>query len=107
MFLSGRSLRFQILAIITGTLVIPILVMVYDLIYASRTDQMLLVHKEERLAAIVQFLAAGVRSEAHIDRSAAIPPDRLRKAFAEVAQPLAARYRGCGSACTFRQQNKS
>lgn len=94
MFLSGRSLRFQILAIITGILVIPILVMVYDLIYASRTDQMLLVHKEERLAAIVQFLAAGVRSEAHIDRSAAIPPDRLRKAFAEVAQPLAARYQG-------------
>ncbi|MGQ9712148.1 MAG: hypothetical protein ACUVRC_05695 [Desulfotomaculales bacterium] len=57
---SGRSLRFQILVIITGILIILIWVMVYDLIYAGRTDQMLLVHKEERLAAVVQFLAAGV-----------------------------------------------
>ncbi|HAG07768.1 MAG TPA: two-component sensor histidine kinase [Peptococcaceae bacterium] len=94
MLLSGRSLRFQILVIITGILIIPILVMVYDLIYASKTDQMLLVHKEERLAAVVQFLAAGVKSEALIDGDAAIPPDRLRQAFEQVAAPLAERYEG-------------
>ncbi|MEW5762546.1 MAG: ATP-binding protein [Bacillota bacterium] len=93
MFPFGRTLRFQILAIIAGILVIPILVMVYDLIYASKTDQMLLVQKEERLAAIVQFLAAGIKSEASL-ADAGVSPSRLEESFEEVAGPLAARYPG-------------
>lgn len=99
MFISSlrRQFVFQIPAIIGAILVVPLLVMVYDIIYASKTDQMLLVNKEERLATIVHFLSTAITNRLENKFIMNDPEQKtivLSEAFNRVAEPLAAKYKG-------------
>lgn len=88
-FMRKRSLRFQLLAILLVVLVVPVLVMLYDLLYASKSDEVVLESKEEHLTEIVVELSSKLKKYA-------VPADeeKLVAAFAETAKPLAAENKG-------------
>ncbi|MBO8128310.1 MAG: two-component sensor histidine kinase [Peptococcaceae bacterium] len=91
-----RSLSFQITVIILIILGVPILVMLYDIFYAAKTDQMLLVNKEERLATIVRFL--DVQLTSNLPKELPKDPEEqgrlLKQSFDAIAQPLVQQYPG-------------
>lgn len=92
-----RQLSFQIPFIIGAILVVPILVMLYDLAFASKTDQITLINKEERLATIVRILATdlGERIQGQVaDLPAAEQTSVLSANFSAVASPLAREHPG-------------
>lgn len=53
---TGQSLRNQFLFVIATLLVIPVLVMMYDVFFASRSDEVLLKEREEKLSSIVETM---------------------------------------------------
>ncbi|MDI6710217.1 MAG: ATP-binding protein [Thermoanaerobacterales bacterium] len=97
LFALRRRLSFQIPLIIGAILVVPILVMLYDLAFASKTDEITLVNKEERLATIVRILATdlGERIEGQVrDLPASSQAAVLSENFTAVASPLAREHPG-------------
>lgn len=57
------SFRFQIIFIITTILLIPVLVMLYDVLFASKEEEILFLSKEERLGSIVQNLVREIEKD--------------------------------------------
>jgi len=53
---TSKSLRFQILLIVAAMLLIPVLVMLYDIFFASKEDEVLLKTNQDRLAIVTQNL---------------------------------------------------
>ena len=60
---ASKSFRFQIVFIITAILLIPVLLMLYDIMFASKEDEVLFLGKEERIGIIVQSLVRDIDSE--------------------------------------------
>jgi len=50
----GKSLRFQFLIVIATLLLIPVLVMLYDIFFANRSDEAMLREREEKLKAVIE-----------------------------------------------------
>lgn len=50
---NGKSLRFQFLIVIATLLLIPMLVILYDIFFASRSDEAMLKEREEKLEAVI------------------------------------------------------
>ncbi|WP_066634655.1 ATP-binding protein [Desulfolucanica intricata] len=53
---SGKSIRFQLVIILITILIIPVSAILYDIFFLSKTSDMLLTAKEERLKVIVSTL---------------------------------------------------
>ncbi|MHB8155856.1 MAG: ATP-binding protein [Desulfocucumaceae bacterium] len=89
-----RSLRFQILVIVASLLVIPIMVMFYDIFFASKSDEVMITDHEERLSSVVQTKIVPRIGEAikkGPDFNSLTPESKayyLEAAFSEVAGPL-------------------
>ena len=92
-----KSLRFQFLVIIASLLVIPVLVMLYDLFFASKSDQMMILDHEQRLSSIVETkIVPGIQESIKQNFSGAgfsqLDPearaDHLQQYFNTVAGPL-------------------
>ncbi|WP_347490686.1 ATP-binding protein [Desulfoscipio sp. XC116] len=49
----GQSLRNQFLVVITLLLIIPVLVIMYDLFFASRSDEAMFIERKEKLGTII------------------------------------------------------
>lgn len=60
---ASNSFRFQIVFIITAILLVPVLVMLYDIKFASKEDEVLFLDKEERLGIITQNMVRDINSE--------------------------------------------
>jgi len=54
---SRRGLRFQILVILAFILIVPVLVMLYDICYATRSDEVVLENREKYLNEIINEVA--------------------------------------------------
>ncbi len=52
-FFRGKSLTNQIIIIITAIMLVPLVALTYDLLFASRTDEVIFLDKEQRLASLV------------------------------------------------------
>lgn len=50
----GKSLRFQFLFVIATLLLIPVLVIMYDIFFASRSDEAMLKEREEKLSSVIE-----------------------------------------------------
>lgn len=89
--LKNKSLRFQILVIVSAILVIPVLVIIYDLFFLSTKDEMLLKTKEERLGTIDQTLVTNISKELNREQSATLTAKQntVKKLFIEFAKPIA------------------
>lgn len=85
--LNIRLLSFQIPLIIGAILVLPILVMLYDMFFASKTDEISLANTEERLATIVRVLATDLGEEIEQGQT-------LSNRFLAIAAPLADEHPG-------------
>ncbi|MCL6611069.1 MAG: two-component sensor histidine kinase [Peptococcaceae bacterium] len=92
-----KSLRFQFLVIIASLLVIPVLVMLYDLFFASKSDEVMILDHEQRLSSLIQTkIVPGIEEYLNKKLNGAnfsdLPPDvrasYLQKGFNEVAEPL-------------------
>lgn len=97
------SLRSQILFVIIALLLVPILVMLYDIFFATKSDEAMIKDREERLGSIVQThivpqLTKSVKYniEGHnIDRiTDESKISHLQTAFNEVTEPLVEIYPG-------------
>lgn len=51
---NGKSLRFQFLIVIATLLLIPALMVMYDIFFASRSDEAMLREREEKLESVVE-----------------------------------------------------
>lgn len=49
-----KSLRFQILVVVASLLLIPVLVMFYDIFFASKSDEIMILDHEEKLKTVVE-----------------------------------------------------
>lgn len=56
LFFANKSLRFQITIIVAAILLIPVLMMLYDILFASKEDEVLFYTQKERLAIVTQNL---------------------------------------------------
>lgn len=98
-----KSLKFQIMSITAVLLLIPILVMLYDIYFASKSDEAMLRDREDRLGNIVQTqMVPGIKESLEnrlrgLDISSLDPVTRasfLHAAFIEVAEPMVPNYPG-------------
>ncbi|WP_003544474.1 ATP-binding protein [Desulfotomaculum nigrificans] len=91
----NQSLAFQIMLTVSALILIPVLVMIYDIFFASAKDEMLLKTKEERLGTMVQTTVKGlndVLSENQTGFSTLATNEQVKilgDAFKTVAKPLA------------------
>jgi signal transduction histidine kinase len=53
---TSQSLRFQFLAVIAILLIIPVLIIMYDLFFASRSEEAMLREREEKLGSLIETL---------------------------------------------------
>lgn len=91
----NKSFASQIMFTVSAILLIPILVMTYDIFFSSAKDEMLLKTKEERLGTMVNATVQGLSEE--LDRSnvkyssplSSEDIDTLADAFNKIAKPLA------------------
>jgi len=98
-----RSLRSQILLVVVALLLIPVLVMLYDIFLASKSDEIMLLEREERLGSIVQnqvvpALNASLEGKLNSDKITSLDPETqsryLRESFDECVKPLVPNFPG-------------
>jgi len=53
-YINGKSLTNQIVIIIAAIMLVPLLALMYDIFFASRTDEVVFLDKEQRLEALVK-----------------------------------------------------
>jgi len=94
---TDQSLRFQFLAVIAILLIIPVLVIMYDLFFASRSEEAMLKEREEKLGSLIETLVIPQIKEsvsysigdANINNlSTKDRVDYLKTAFDQTAKPL-------------------
>lgn len=92
-----KSLRFQFLAIIAFFLVIPVLVMLYDIFFASKSNEAMILDHEQRLSSAIQTkilpgikdsLDKRLQGERFSNLDGYVKAVYLQEAFKEVATPL-------------------
>lgn len=81
--ISNGSLRLQLLTVLLVILVIPVLVMLYDLLYASKSDEVMLENKQERLTEIVMEISSKLEDAA----GSGVNKD-LASVFIEAVKPM-------------------
>lgn len=98
-----KSLRFQFLAIIASLLVIPVLVMLYDIFFATKSDEVMFMDHEERLSSIVQTgiipgikesLEMKIKGSSLVKLDPAARADYLQESFNSVTVPLVSNFPG-------------
>ncbi len=98
-----KSLRFQFLVIISSLLIIPVLVMFYDIFLASKSDEVLLMDHEEKLSSIVQTKIVPGMEKSLSNKlqgtyiGSLYPQNRasfIQETFNEVAEPLVSSFPG-------------
>ncbi len=93
-FMKNKSFASQIMFTVTAILLIPILVMMYDIFFSSAKDEMLLKTKEERLGTIVNTTVMGlteVMDSSKIDYSFPLTSENLNiltNSFKVITEPL-------------------
>ena len=92
------SVRIQIAAVITLLMVVPVIVMAYDILFASRSDDVLLAEMEERLTGLVNYVAAEIVAQFKDPetgvRGRQGDPAVLAEVFRGVAGPVAQSHPG-------------
>ena len=87
------GLKRQLFLIVLILLGVPVLAMIYDLYFASKTDDILIVNLEQKLTGIVSGLSATIDS-----RLADLPPEEKNAALEEIfnraAAPVSQAYPG-------------
>ncbi|AEG16096.1 integral membrane sensor signal transduction histidine kinase [Desulfofundulus kuznetsovii DSM 6115] len=100
---SWRSLRFQIMAITVVLLLIPVLLLLYDLIFATKSEEAMISSLEERLGSLLhkqvvpgleQALQKRLQEERFIDLDPENQASYLQASFEEVTRPLVPNYPG-------------
>lgn len=85
--LKNKSFATQIMVTVSAILLIPILVMIYDIFFSGTKDEMLLEAKEERLGTMVKATVRELNS--HLNQMPAESTAVLKEAFKATAKPLA------------------
>lgn len=88
--LTGKSLKFQVVAVVAAGLLVPVLVMLYDIIFASQSDDVLLGNMQERLGGMAFYVASTIEARAGSNPDPAV----LGAAFNEIAGRMARSYPG-------------
>jgi signal transduction histidine kinase len=92
-----KSLRFQILVVVASLLLIPVLVMCYDIFFASKSDEVMILDHEGKLKTVVESkiipgIKDGIDKEIKIANFNALSQDNksylLGTAFNGVTDPL-------------------
>lgn len=87
------GLKRQLFLIVLILLSVPVLAMIYDLYFASKTDDILIVNLEQKLTGIVSGLLASINSQL-----ADLPPEEKNAALEEIfnraAAPVSQAYPG-------------
>lgn len=98
-----RSLRFQIMAITTLLLLVPALLLSYDLIFASKSEEVMLTSLEERLGSLVNSqvipgIEAALQKKLFDSRLSDLDEEAkvrlLKESFEEVTKPLVPSFPG-------------
>lgn len=88
-FIGKDSLRLQLLSILLVVLVVPVLVMLYNIFYAGKSDEVVLKNKQKRLTEAVTEMASKLESASVLEK------DReLKDVFVEVAEPMVNKNEG-------------
>ncbi len=103
LFPGSYTLRSQIIVVIVILLVIPVLVVLYDIFFASKSDEIMLAEREERLGSIVQNqivpqlideLDRKLNGQEITQLDLEVRSHLLKESFAEIAQPLVPNFPG-------------
>lgn len=98
-----QSLRVQFLLVLAALLVIPVLAMSYDIFFASKSDEIMILDHQEKLCSIVETtIVPGIQGamEKRLRENGKAVIDSatwelyLRESFKEVAEPLVASFPG-------------
>lgn len=107
-FLRSLSFTGQLLIIVFILLLIPVGVMLYDLLFASKSDDFLIVEIERKLSNITNQLSREMEQEIskNYPTPEVIPPATLEEMFNARAQPLTRAYPGVRLCLYVRETEK-
>lgn len=105
----SRGFRFQMIVIVSVLLLVPVLVMIYDILFLSKTDDVLVKNLEKKLTGIVgnmsqqihDQVATRLQEEPELDL-----PSTLEESFKDVAAPMAENYGGVRLCLYIVEQNR-
>lgn len=85
----GNSLTNQIVIIIAAIMLVPLVALMYDMFFASRTDEVVFIDKEQRLEALVKSInyEFSKNLESRWPGSEDIPSTLLQNEFTRVVEP--------------------
>jgi len=88
-FFKGKSLTKQIVIIIAAIMLIPLLALMYDIFFASRTDEVVFLDKEQRLESLVKSINSEFSKSLESQWSGPedISSATLNKEFTKVVEP--------------------
>jgi len=94
--LRALSFKVQLLVIVFILLLIPVAVMVYDIFFASRTDDILIIEIERKLTNITNLMSRQIDQKLMVYQAepGKINPDAMEDVFNAVTGPLAQSYPG-------------
>ncbi|AEF93446.1 integral membrane sensor signal transduction histidine kinase [Desulfotomaculum nigrificans CO-1-SRB] len=88
-FFKGKSLTNQIVIIIAAIMLVPLVALVYDIFFASKTDQVIFLDKEQRLESLVKSTNDEfIKKLTDLDKGQMpITPTVLHSTFSQVVAP--------------------
>ncbi|MCL5058214.1 MAG: ATP-binding protein [Actinobacteria bacterium] len=98
-----KSLRFQILVVVASLLLIPVLIMFYDIFFASKSDEIMILDHEEKLKTVVEAkIVPGIKEDIitkvkDLDLNSLDQDQKantLQSAFNDVTEPLVPDFPG-------------
>ncbi|MFZ5650003.1 MAG: ATP-binding protein [Bacillota bacterium] len=93
----SRGFRFQMIAIVSVLLLVPVMMMIYDMLIISKTDDELIANLEKKLAGVVQSMSKQIHDQlaAHLEGEPGRNlPSALERSFQDIAKTKAENYKG-------------
>ncbi|MDP4126330.1 MAG: ATP-binding protein [Bacillota bacterium] len=89
LFFKGYSLTNQIVLIIAAIILVPLVALMYDIFYASRTDEVVFLDKEQRLEALVQSVNKEFSKnlDSQLEGLGDVSSTMLHNVFTQVVEP--------------------
>lgn len=96
MRLARQGFRYQMIAVVGVLLFIPVIVLLYDIFFLEKSEDILLTSSEKKLSGIADSLAAQVREKAAQAGGSSAENTSLimERSFLEVAVPMSKSYNG-------------
>ncbi len=89
-----QGFRVQMLIVVSLLLLIPVIVLIYDIFFLEKSEDVLLTNMEKKLSGIADNMASQIHKKMGANPAASDLNEVMKQAFDEVAVPMSESYKG-------------